>query len=560
VQLGRWRFIAATTAVALCSFGLTATAASAADFTWTGATPTLTPEAANWSKGTNWEGAVALSNPIGTLTFPALTGLSCTTQPPTSTCYSSHNDISGLSVGAISIDNGHNYFLDGEPITLGAGGITASTSASTFGSVASLAMPITLGAAQTWAVDGHNVSAQLGIHGEVSGASALSVNLSNGAVFWVYSDDMEVGAITVSSSGSGFPSVDIGTTAGPGSLNGNNHSLVTLGDGVSLYAFGDGSKIGPLTIGANSLFQVGSGLNNGGISGHESGAGTLAVDSGVTLHSTNSYLTSINESGTTVGESYSQLHATGPVNLGGAELSVADGESTGGACEEPTLGEVDTLIITTGAITGTFNGVPDGKKIPLQCFGSGSAPGAVIHYTEHTVTATISTPPPPPSLTTTALQVSNAAPAIGESVTYTATVTPETLGEASPSGPVMFLDGGVPIGTCEEQPLTQGASSSTATCTVSYSAVGTHAIEAFYFGNAEYEESGSPEVTVTVHASSTGGGGSTSGGGSTPTPPLTSTPPVQKPKPLTCKKGFKKKKVRGKFRCVKIKHKHHKKH
>ena len=50
-----------------------------------------------------------------------------------------------------------------------------------------------------------------------------------------------------------------------------------------------------------------------------------------------------------------------------------------------------------------------------------------------------------------------------------------------------------------------------------------------------------------------GGGGAASGGaGSTPTPAPT-------PKPLQCKKGFKKKTVKGKPRCVKLKtHRHHK--
>jgi NHL repeat len=41
------------------------------------------------------------------------------------------------------------------------------------------------------------------------------------------------------------------------------------------------------------------------------------------------------------------------------------------------------------------------------------------------------------------------------------------------------------------------------------------------------------------------------------TPSLCPPPPT---KPLTCKKGFKKRKVHGKFRCIKIKHKHHKHH
>ncbi len=50
-----------------------------------------------------------------------------------------------------------------------------------------------------------------------------------------------------------------------------------------------------------------------------------------------------------------------------------------------------------------------------------------------------------------------------------------------------------------------------------------------------------------------GGGNGGGGGGSTPTPP----PPA--PQPLKCKKGFKKKTVKGKAKCVKVrvKHKHH---
>ena len=51
-----------------------------------------------------------------------------------------------------------------------------------------------------------------------------------------------------------------------------------------------------------------------------------------------------------------------------------------------------------------------------------------------------------------------------------------------------------------------------------------------------------------------------SGGGSTPPPaPAPAPAPTPAPKPLKCKKGFKKKKVHGKARCVKVK-KHQKKH
>jgi hypothetical protein len=60
-------------------------------------------------------------------------------------------------------------------------------------------------------------------------------------------------------------------------------------------------------------------------------------------------------------------------------------------------------------------------------------------------------------------------------------------------------------------------------------------------------------VTATFNANlpSTGGGG-----GATPAPPAST--PTPAPKPLKCKKGFKKKNVHGKAKCVKIKKKHHK--
>jgi ribosomal protein L21E len=65
-------------------------------------------------------------------------------------------------------------------------------------------------------------------------------------------------------------------------------------------------------------------------------------------------------------------------------------------------------------------------------------------------------------------------------------------------------------------------------------------------------------LTATFNANPTEGGG---GGGSTPPPapaPAPAPTPTPTPKPLKCKKGFVKKKVHGKARCVKVK-KHHRK-
>ena len=125
--------------------------------------------------------------------------------------------------------------------------------------------------------------------------------------------------------------------------------------------------------------------------------------------------------------------------------------------------------------------------------------------------------PSPRTGPTTALDVSSSAPAVGASVTYTATVTPGNAGPVEPSGSVKFLDGGTPIGSCASQPLTQGASSSTATCTLSYSIAGTHSITATYGGELNFTGStSSPSQTVTAQGEgSNGAGGSNGGAGST---------------------------------------------
>ena len=133
------------------------------------------------------------------------------------------------------------------------------------------------------------------------------------------------------------------------------------------------------------------------------------------------------------------------------------------------------------------------------------------------------------SATTTTLTASNATPIAGEDVTYTATITP-TEGGLAPSGSVAFLDGGVAIEGCSVQPLSQGVSSSTATCQVSYPGAGSHQISAGYGGDVNYIASASTLLTVNVQPSSTSqsaGGSGSAGTGSTPPATTSSTPPPQ---------------------------------
>ncbi len=71
---------------------------------------------------------------------------------------------------------------------------------------------------------------------------------------------------------------------------------------------------------------------------------------------------------------------------------------------------------------------------------------------------------------------------VGGQVTYSATVTG---GGVMPTGSITFKDGGVAIGGCGASGVVS-LSSGVATCTVTYSAVGSHSITAAYSGDGNY--------------------------------------------------------------------------
>jgi large repetitive protein len=108
-----------------------------------------------------------------------------------------------------------------------------------------------------------------------------------------------------------------------------------------------------------------------------------------------------------------------------------------------------------------------------------------------------------PAATTTDISASNTSPIAGTSVTYTSTVTPATTGPSKPAGTVAFLDGGSAISACTAQPLTAGSQSSTATCTVTYPAAGSHTVTAGYGADANFTGSTSQPTTVTVQPAPT---------------------------------------------------------
>ena len=350
---------------------------------WKGAIPTG-PNASKWSGPANWvannaPGAGSSTNDsVDTLSFPKLSSGACAAQPPTDTCYTATNDLTSLSAYGLSVDDGSGYTIGGNGLTLGAGGLSATTAAAV-SDPSSESAPITLGANQTWSIDGgaHNVG-QLRLGGAIGGSSdTLAVNLANAGSLTLGS--AEVGNATIagaSGSATGANARLNGSVTVGSALNGTDNNSVTLTD-AALLAPGS-PVVGGLTSTGGDV-EVGQPALPAGI---------LTVMGGLTLDSASRTELFVDHPGTTAVTDYSQVVVHGNVTLGG-NLVLGSPAS----CPSLTLGDQYTLITATGSLSGTFFGVPNGADVQLAC--TGSQPKVQINYTANSVTGTVVTLSPP---------------------------------------------------------------------------------------------------------------------------------------------------------------------
>jgi Bacterial Ig-like domain (group 3) len=469
----------AVVVIAVVGWSTLASSAAGADFTWDGASTVP-----SWSDPTNWAGGAAPSGAVGMLDFPLLASGACTAVPPAATCYASNNDTSGLAAAGISIDDGAGYLIDGNPITLGSGGLSAAPSAGdpTLSNPSSeLGVPLTLSAPQTWSVTGGAADQQLLLTAPVAGptADALAIELNDETGLSV--TNAEVGPVALSGDGLigdgalklGY--IDATGALVPGSLNQTDGEPTSVTDGATLLS--DDGTVGPVSTTGGAI-QV----------GQYDRAGTLAVAGTVALDAQSALVELINQPGTTVGTDFSQLTATGTVNLAGATLLLVDGETPGStACEQLTPGGVDTLVdapsgVSGALIEGVVNGaivpINDGTTVTLLCDGSGGRlPTATIDYTPTTVTATIVSAGTPGAPTATTLAADQSSYVTNQPVTLTASVT--STGDA-PTGTVAFDNGSTPIPGCATQPVTPSGGSYVATCQTALTASATPDVTAFF--------------------------------------------------------------------------------
>jgi hypothetical protein len=352
--------------------------ATTPSFTWTG-----DATAPNWSSAQNWEGETAPSSPGPVaLTFPRIP--TCT-----DTCYMSTNDLGGLSVESIGLDDGNAYEIAGDEITLGADGLSASPASGTSGpSRDVIDLPVHLGVTQTWNIAGrgdafgeNGVLVGRGITGE---ASALTVDSSGGSAFYL-EGDTEVGAVTfegANTSGAGIINGLVGLLGAD--LDSSDGHMVSLNH---IFVIGSGA-VGPLATNGAEI-DVGSPAE-----GIEASSAKLDSASAVEFQ--------IAGDGTTPGTDNSQLVAHGAIALGGASVGVSvTRPSVKAACPTLAAGQTYTLVSTTGPLSGSFGNV-SGGEIPIKFVDSCPAQTAQhvrISYDKNgstqTVTATAVAPPPP---------------------------------------------------------------------------------------------------------------------------------------------------------------------
>jgi len=351
---------------------LHAATASATNFTWrAGGTG-----AATWSNGSNWVGEVAPppSSTIGTLTFPLLSATTNT-----------DNDLSGLTIESLVVNDTNGYGISGESLTLGSGGlsITGEENTAHFNS-ATITAPIVLAGNQAWdisSVSGHPKQA-VGIGGGLTGASAdLTVNMAapdssltlGGPSHEATANDDEIGNTSVK---------------GEGAASGDDLSLETnfnSSDGHTLSVEGvvlqSAASIGPLEA-VNSIVETSSpsiGALTAVGSVVQPNIGTLHVAS-ASLDASSTLGLSISGDGTQAGVNYTQITSGGTVALGGATLALFVSQS--GTCPPPPVGQTYTLITTTGAVTGTFSNAANGSTLAVvaECFGEKGLTTSTYNY------------------------------------------------------------------------------------------------------------------------------------------------------------------------------------
>jgi Bacterial Ig-like domain (group 3) len=460
---GRRTVLTVLTIVAVCAVFVSR--AGAASYDWAG----HSEYTAAWSDGGNWEESSSPSSPAS-LVFPHVGDPTCASSSPTEACYVSENDLSGLAVESIQLDDGNFYEIGGDSISLGAGGLTAVPDPASSGAAgAYFALPVQLSAGQEWSVTnregGGLGETGLVLAGNVTGAYPLTIGLSDGPALFLNST-MDVASLTFAGKSTTGPPVVNGLIALTGGrLNSYSGQPVNL---EHVFLVGQGA-VGQLRSTSSTVA-----VDIEKAAPPEEWSGTLTAAS-ATFDSSSTLAFEVAGSGTVGGSDYSRLVASGNVQLGDASLLVGAGPRTSKAsCPSLAIGAQYTLISTTGTLSGEFANAPEGGEIPIE-FAKECAQVSEylkIGYDRTSPTRTVTATVMPGPTSTTSLSISPAGIVTNQAVTLNAKVI-DSIG--TPEGSVEFLDDGTPSAQCPTQRVSglgYGSVEAEASCGMSFAAAG----------------------------------------------------------------------------------------
>jgi len=331
--------------------------ADAVSATWAGASPGRTKSSASWSQGANWQGDLAPSatEALEALVFPHLSG--CAGTLPGYACYLSFNDLGEMSTDRVELDDSDPYLIAGESVAIGSGGLAAApgTALPSEEGGDTIEALIRLDASQTWRIEGQKAAglANTGmiLAGPLFGpGSALTLQLSEGPLFFLAEDFAELGPVTIEGEDKEVIAKNGLVSLLDARLNASDGEPVT----VSNVFFAGSGAVGPLTTN-DATVDVGAPEEDLEVASARLEDGT-SVEFNVTAV------------GTSAPSDYTQLISHGSVELNGAKIDVVlHPEGEGATCPTLTPGETLTLLSTTGTLSGTFSNAPEeGDEITIR--------------------------------------------------------------------------------------------------------------------------------------------------------------------------------------------------
>ena len=410
---------------------------------------------ADWSTAANWDTPPTAGSD---LVFPSSASNLVNT-----------DDLGSMTFGTLTIA-GSGYQIGGDSASFTSIDASQTSGSSAVNLPIDLSGPVSVGTGAT-----------LVLGGVISGASGLTKN-GPGTL-----------DLTAANTYTGTTALTAGTLLVDGNQSG---SPVVAASGTTLGGVG--------TIG--SITTAGATLSPG------DGAAGILVDAG-SLNlgqdtSSNDSTYSVVLDGSSPGNgpnSYSQTQVAGSIALNDAKLNV-----TLGLDFAPSVPASFTIIDNKGTspVSGTFNNLPQNAMVVVSgvtftiSYDGGANRDSVVLNEVDPSSISVSSPTSSPTdvtvataSTTTTLTGFPVAPISGQSVTFTAKVSPVSPGAGTPTGTVNFMNGSTPLGT---RTLVNGV----ATYQTATLPVGANSITADYVTDGNFAASDSDAVAVTVAATS----------------------------------------------------------